>query len=147
MKLTIEVHGRPAPQGSKRAYVNKHTGRVNMKESSEKVGPWREAVKLAAMREISTIAAWTPIDGPVFAKMTFYFRRPKSAPRRVTHPVTRASGDLSKLQRATEDALVDAGVLVDDSVIVGYVAGKEFCGDRATEGATIEIHAAVPREH
>lgn len=140
MKLTIEVHGHPAPQGSKRAFVNKHTGKASMRESSEKVGPWREAVKLAALRELSTFAHWVPIDGAVFAKMTFYFRRPKSAPKRVTHPTTRSSGDLSKLQRSTEDALVDAGVLVDDSVIVGYVAGKEFCGDRATEGATIEIH-------
>lgn len=44
MILTIVVHGQPAPQGSKRAFVNKHTGRAALVESSKKVQPWRQAV-------------------------------------------------------------------------------------------------------
>lgn len=113
------VHGRPAPQGSKR-----HVGNGVMVESSKKVKPWREAVKFAALEAMGPAI---PYDGPVVIKVSFSFPKPKSAPKkRVTFPDTRSSGDIDKLLRCTFDALVDAGVLTDDARIVGVTAHKEY---------------------
>jgi Holliday junction resolvase RusA-like endonuclease len=128
--IRIVVYGLPAPQGSKTAYVNKHTGRAQMKEASPRVKPWREAVKRAAL---DTLALDYPghqrYDCPLVTSMVFCFDRPKghyrtgrnahllrdSAP---THPA--GTPDLSKLARSTEDALTDAGVWRDDARVVAY---------------------------
>lgn len=123
--LALVVHGIPAPQGSKRGFVNKHTGRVVMREQIERVGPWREAIKDKAIR------AWIvgPLDEPVVVDMVFTFARPASHYRtgrnasilRDGAPARPAGApDLSKLARAVEDALTDAGVWRDDSRVVEY---------------------------
>lgn len=110
---TITVHGTPAPQGSKKGFFNKHTGRVQMVESSAKVKPWREAVRSTA----ETFGK--PLDEPLFVEMVFTMPKPLSAPkRRRTWPDR--TPDLSKLVRSTEDALTDAGVWRDDARVVEY---------------------------
>ena len=117
--IQITVYGRPAPQGSKRGFINKYTGRVSMVESSKAVKPWREAVKCAALE------VGKRIEGPVRVTMVFTMPKPKSAPKsRVTYPDRKP--DLSKLVRSTEDALVDAGVIEDDARIIALVAGKVY---------------------
>ncbi len=127
--LGIWVPGLPAPQGSKR-----HVGRGVMVESSKHVKPWREAVKWAA-REAADASSWEMADGPVVLSVVFLFIRPKShygtgknsgvlkkdAPIYITR-----KPDLSKLIRSTEDALVDAGVIRDDSLIVEIAAFKRY---------------------
>lgn len=110
--LTITVHGKPAPQGSKR-----HVGKGVMVESSKDVKPWREAVKWAVLA-----SSWTPelypLDGPLVVEFCFTLKRPASAPKRRVYPDRMP--DLSKLIRATEDAITDAGVWTDDARIVAY---------------------------
>ncbi len=107
----ITVHGRPASQGSKR-----HVGNGVMIESSPRTRPWREAVKQAAL------VAWAGkprLEGAVELRVVFFFDLPKSAPKRKRiQPITRSTGDLSKLVRAIEDSLVDAHVMRDDAQIV-----------------------------
>jgi hypothetical protein len=147
--LVITVHGKPAPQGSKR-----HVGNGVMVESSAKVRPWREAVKGAAL---DALRDWSPqnpaprenapacrrLDGPVEVSVCFCFDKPKSAPkRRRTWPTTRTSGDVDKLLRATFDALTDAGVFRDDSQIVHVSAWKTFTDD---QNAPIRVPGAVIR--
>jgi len=118
--LAIVVYGRPAPQGSKR-----HVGKGVMVESSAHLKPWREAVRSEAAdvieREGLTFREgfdWAvPIAGPVAARMIFTMPCPKSA-RPGDRPAVMP--DASKLVRSTEDALVDAGVLADDKLIVEY---------------------------
>lgn len=62
--------------------------------------------------------------------VVFTFDRPKSAPKsRRVWPVTRSSGDLDKLCRAVFDALVDAGVMRDDSQVVRLTTSKVHVGD------------------
>jgi Holliday junction resolvase RusA-like endonuclease len=132
--LAFTVDGHPAPQGSKRGFVNKHTGRVVMREQSDRLGPWREAVKnralAAAVRldEVTDATRWV-LDEPVVADMVFTFARPRSHYRtgRNAHLLrdgapARPDGapDLSKLARAVEDALTDAGVWRDDARVVEY---------------------------
>lgn len=150
--LTITVYGTAGPQGSKR-----HVGNGVMVESSHKVKPWREAVKYAAL-DVATAGGDTrpAIELPVVVSMTFSFARPKGhyrtgrnahllrdgAPR---YPTSRTHGDISKLARSTEDALVDSGVLHDDSLIVNYTRlAKVWAGCGAQDalgipGAVIRI--------
>lgn len=142
--LGIVVHGLPAPQGSKRAYVNKHTGRVNVVESSKAVKPWRESVKAAAL------LGGVTFTGPLRVILTFVLPRPKghygtgrnsgtvkaSAP---AFPAVRP--DLDKLIRSTLDALRDAGVYRDDAQIVRIRASKHYPGwvGAMAAGAVIEL--------
>lgn len=130
--IKLIVYGSPAPQGSKKlvgTYTDKH-GRVRgmMAESSAKVKPWRQDVKLAA--ETERLLNGAPrLEGPVLARMIFTMPKPKSAPkRRRTFPATKP--DLSKLIRSTEDALTDSGLITDDARIVEYSrAAKVYPGE------------------
>ena len=140
-RLSFYVHGRPAPQGSKR-----HVGRGILVESSKAVAPWRIDVKHAALAAI-TDTAWDTLTGPVNATFCFFFARPKShygsgsnaanlKPSAPFHITSRAAGDLDKLARSTCDALVAAGVIADDSQIVHLDASKDY---GSHDGAHITI--------
>ncbi len=110
-ELEFAVFGDPGPQGSKR-----HVGGGRMIESSKKVKPWRDSVMWCA-RE--ALCGRPMIFGPVVVDMIFTMRKPTGAPkRRRTWPAV--APDLSKLARATEDALTIAGVYEDDARIVEY---------------------------
>lgn len=137
--IEFTAYGVPAPQGSKSAFRNQHTGRIQQVESSKKVKPWRQDVKAAAMVEIERISAfgpWVPADGPLVVSMVFSFARPKGHWRTGRHcnllrpsaPVfPHGRPDLSKLARSTEDALTDV-LWVDDARIVGYLhLAKVYC--------------------
>lgn len=114
--MKLRVYGNPAPQGSKKFVGMNKAGHGIMVESSKKVKPWREDVKAAALAARNGAA---PIDAPIIIRMVFTLPKPSSAPkRRRTYPCRKP--DVSKLARSTEDALVDAGVMTDDSRIVEY---------------------------
>ena len=131
-QVTFAVHGTPAPQGSKRGFINRHTGRVQMVESSEKVRPWRQAVIAAALDSLNGDA---PFDGPVAIWLRFAMPRPKghygtgrnagklkdSAP---AFPAVRP--DLDKLARSTLDGLEDAGLILADAQIVTLRVEKRY---------------------
>ncbi|MFF0139744.1 RusA family crossover junction endodeoxyribonuclease [Streptomyces sp. NPDC005227] len=126
----ITVHGTPGPQGSK----NRNAAGA-LYESSAKVKPWREAVKSAALDVLTYDAAWMPIRDAVRVEIVFSLARPKghfgtgrnagqvkaSAPQYPT-----GKPDTDKLLRSTQDALKDAGVLLDDSVVTDTVAAKRY---------------------
>lgn len=121
--LSFTVPGIAAPQGSKR-----HVGHGIMVESSARLKPWRAAVTAAAAE---ARAGHPTITGPVVLGAVFSFPRPAghygtgrnagvvrdSAP---SWPSTRKFGDLSKLVRAVEDAITDAGVWQDDCQVVAF---------------------------
>lgn len=126
----ITVRGLPAPQGSKR-----HVGKGVMVESSKHVKPWREAVKHAALEVVGD--DFQPLDGPLLVSMVFSFARPKghfgtgrnAGVLRAGAPLFPCGKpDLSKLARATEDALTGV-VWVDDSRVVEYeLLAKRYAG-------------------
>jgi Holliday junction resolvase RusA-like endonuclease len=130
--LRIVAHGIPAPQGSKRGFVNKHTGRVVMREQSTRLEPWRDTVRheaLAVVGGYGAVDRIPPLDEPVVVDAVFTFARPRSHYRtgRNAHLLrdgapARPDGppDLSKLARAIEDSLSDAGVWRDDARVVEY---------------------------
>jgi len=121
--LAIVVYGSPAPQGSKSAFVNPKTQRVVVKESSDAVKPWRAAVLAAA--QSARPATWETLDGPLVADMVFTMPRQKSAPKTL-RTLPSPYPDLSKLCRATEDALGEDSknlgrlIIADDARIVAY---------------------------
>jgi Holliday junction resolvase RusA-like endonuclease len=154
--LAITVHGRPAPQGSKRAFAIRRggvpTGRVAVIESShDRVKSWRQAVMDAAWPAIGDRHGGPPLTGPLEVSMVFVMPRPKGHYRtgRNAHLLrdsapARPAGmpDLSKLCRATEDALTDIGVWADDAQVVEYARlAKVYpgTGTLAAPGALITI--------
>lgn len=144
--LACRVHGTPAPQGSKRTLIHRHTGRAVTMESSKKVAPWREAVKAAALAAHRDAERGGEPDAAVDVSLVFLLSRPKGhfrtgrnahllrdgAPKRPT-----SKPDLDKLIRSTLDALKDAGTYRDDSQVVRIQAAKEYT--REPPGAVIHV--------
>jgi len=144
--LEVIAYGTPGPQGSKKAYRRKGSKRITLVESSKKVKPWREAVAeaaLAAARDASS-----PLSGPLVASMVFSLQPPKRPPR-WRGPLPWVRPDLSKLLRATEDALdTDAGVIVDDAQIVEYGRlAKVYAGDLDDPDALTKPGAVIRLWH
>ena len=125
----LTILGLPAPQGSKSfkgMVIGKRGQQIpRLVESSKKLPKWRARVaKQAAM-------LWQgrePLDRAVVVSMTFTIPKPTSAPKtRRTWPDRKP--DASKLARAVEDSLTDAGVLADDARIVDLIASKRYPGE------------------
>jgi Holliday junction resolvase RusA-like endonuclease len=124
------IIGEPAPAGSKRAFRNPHSGRVQVVDASAKTKPWQAQVASEAGER------WVDglLEGPLEVEVTFYRPRPRAhfgtgknsmlirhaAP---VHPSTRP--DVLKLARAVEDALTGV-VWRDDAQIVTEVLRKRF---------------------
>jgi Holliday junction resolvase RusA-like endonuclease len=151
LRLTIVVHGRPAPQGSKK-YAghrrNSASGRISavLVEQSKRVKPWRALVTAATVDAIANGGClYTPLDGPLEAEIVFTVRKPTSAPkRRRTWPTTRDSGDIDKLLRSTFDGIADGRGVVDDSRIIRVTATKAFPNEHpealSEPGAIIRLY-------
>lgn len=164
--ISITVFGRPAPQGSKRAFAVRGkggvpTGRVAVIESShDRVKSWRQAVVDAA---VASVGSGLLLAGPLQLSCIFAMPRPKGHYRTGRHSdLLRDSApvypdkvpDLSKLLRSTEDALTDAGIWCDDSQVVSYsrlekvyagfyatlpVPGAQICILRLGQGAFLWV--------
>jgi Holliday junction resolvase RusA-like endonuclease len=122
------VAGLPIPQGSTRAFVAK--GRAIVTHDNAQVRPWRQDVAACAR------AARVPFleSGPVALTIAFTLPRPKSRPKRATHPDVRP--DLDKLARGISDALTTIAWR-DDAQVVDLIARKRYglpVGARVTVG-------------
>jgi len=143
--VIITAYGTPATQGSKR-----HVGKGIMVEASTRTRPWRETVKYAALEAMN---GRHRIETPVTVTAIFTFDRPQAHYRTGIHatelrpgaplfPATRDSGDIDKLLRAVLDAIVDGGVIRDDSLIVLVNARKVWAGwTLAIPGVRITVQA------
>lgn len=130
MRLSIRVHGRPAPQGSKET-----GGAGQLLEVSPYLPAWRVAVKVGAYNAYK-VAGIGPAALPVFR-----YPSPVIIERMifvVTDEQCRAAGtdlpvgdpDIDKLLRATLDALggakpnsKTARLFEDDSQVIGFQDG------------------------
>lgn len=146
MSRTVFVPGLPRPQGSKKAFQHKG-GAIVLMEMSKGLRPWRDSVMAAVQAE-----GWHTdplIVGPVQLQLLFVLPRPKHHYRtgRFAHELKPASPhwhshtpDASKLQRAVEDALVQAGALRDDAQIAVWSGAKEY---GSTPGVRITLSLIV----
>jgi Holliday junction resolvase RusA-like endonuclease len=115
-RVEFTVHGIPAPQGSKKAYVVR--GRAVVTDASKKLAPWRNTVADGA-REA---AAGVMFDDAVHVSIVFNMPRPKTV-RRTFHTV---APDVDKLIRAVLDGLTVGGLIRDDSLVVSVRARKRY---------------------
>lgn len=125
--LTFAVQYKPAPKGSL-APKGRIGQPVRLVEQVAGSKPFRVAVTYAA-RAARAGRPGFPLSGPVEVRIVCAFVKPSSYPkRRRCWPVTRGSGDLDKLERNVLDALVDAGVLGDDSQVCRLIGDKDYAG-------------------
>jgi crossover junction endodeoxyribonuclease RusA len=136
--VVIEVHGTPAPQGSK---IRGRYGSVY--ESNPNVKPWRDAVRGETQR-----LGMVPLAGPVDCRILFRMPRPKghygtgrnagkvrnSAP---SYPASKP--DLDKLCRAVLDGLTDGGAWKDDGQVVKLIALKMYAVSGLPTGCRITL--------
>jgi Holliday junction resolvase RusA-like endonuclease len=132
-ELYFSAFGNPKPQGSKR-----YVGNGRFVEASD-VKPWRKAIAEAVFRTWTATGDERPFTEPVVVYATFFMPRPKSVKRWVpTVPP-----DLDKLCRALGDGLsVDSQAIVDDSLIIKWVATKIYA-DAREAGVRVAIKLAT----
>lgn len=111
--LSFVVYGVPAPQGSK-AYKGFRNGKPVLKETSEALAPWRDAVRRMARTAINdhtrrTGRAWAPLDEAVMVSAVVTLPATGAAAKRGDVYAT-STPDLDKLQRAIGDALAPTPV-------------------------------------
>jgi crossover junction endodeoxyribonuclease RusA len=94
-----------------------------VRESNEKVGPWRERVALAAYEAKNAMEGGFVLPvGPVVMELEFVLYRPKATPKSKTTPATKAP-DIDTLCRAILDALTNV-IYRDDAQVVHLDATK-----------------------
>lgn len=131
--LTVEVQGRPRPQGSKTV----RRGRAL--EANPHSRSWRELVAMAARRGAEDKDC-DPFTGPVLVHAVFRFARPRTgSPLRRAVPYTSATPDLDKLLRAALDALQVAGVLCNDCQVVAVSSTKKYVDTPEEEGLSLRV--------
>lgn len=130
------VTGRPAPQGSKNAYVIGK--RAVMVEASKHLPAWRNDIILQVKQLFNDTQDVSKFVDPVKLKVTFYIERPKQ-PKHKVYPGGKP--DLDHYIRAVGDALTIGGLLADDALIVKILAEKVWCGENTAvePGAKVEI--------
>ena len=113
--IEFNVLGVPAPQGSKTRMPNGAMIEGSSTSGRAKLKSWRTAVAEAA-REAAEHGTY---DGPLRLCIVFRFATPRSRKKadRSAWTPHMVKPDLSKIIRATEDALTDAGLIVDDARI------------------------------
>lgn len=128
-EVVLTIPGPGAPKGS---LVCCRDRRHTLREDNKRTKPYREKIAGWAKRLITETAG--PYQ-PLGVEITFTLDRPKShygtgrnrhvlkhsAP---THPT--AKPDVDKLERTVLDALQDAKVLRDDSLVVDLTARKRY---------------------
>lgn len=140
--MRLEVIGIPAPQGSKTRMPNgamvdgtSTTGRIKLVE-------WRRAVADAGRAELARNPR-PPFSGPTAITISFRFPTVASDPYRCWHAT---APDGSKILRATEDALVHAGVLSDDRILSKIAISKRYVNDSELPGCTVEVVSLASEE-
>lgn len=140
--LHATIHGLPIPQGSIRSLGR---GRPSVYNNAERLKPWRERLFWELRQRAS--GPQFPMDEGVIVDMIFTMPKPKSAPKtRRIFPTKRP--DRLKLARAVEDALTEAGVLKDDSLVVDGFTTKVFPNEHplalSVPGAVVYVYVIGP---
>jgi crossover junction endodeoxyribonuclease RusA len=131
MEISVDVIGRPAPQGSK-----KSIGNNRFIESSKYLPAWRKAVRDAAEFAV-TVNGWARVSGPVELEVMFYLDRPSSVSA-TKRPQPTVPPDVDKLLRGIQDSL--SGVVYDDDAQIIRVLAWKVYADAREPGAFIRVN-------
>lgn len=141
--ISVWVAGRPAPQGSKKAFgAGRPGGKIRLVEMSKRVKPWREDVREAFLNRPYGASVLTPFPKgtPVVVKIVFVLPRTVAMRQRPSadFPMVQKP-DVDKLGRAVLDALTSAGVFADDSQVVTLLSHKRRAEPGEPTGAVIHV--------
>lgn len=139
------VPGRPGSAGSKKIFPRKGGGKPIVAPDSKYQKPWQDSVKWVFME---TYGRPVPLTGGIILEITFFLKRPQSHYRhhkgqisgqlKPGAPIHQTSNpDLTKLVRATEDALTGLA-WQDDAQVTSILANKGYAN--GPTGADIEIN-------
>jgi len=141
--------GRPRTKGSLkpqrvRGGGGELTGRTRLVDTPQSSRWRREMVAEVAKRrgiEMRELTKATPVmtDGPVRVDLMFVFDRPDS--NADPFPTAHTIGDIDKLDRNALDALTDARVYPDDSMVVEVRSAKLWAGPGIAAGAYVAVWA------
>jgi crossover junction endodeoxyribonuclease RusA len=150
--IELRIHGLPAPQGSKAFKGMNNAGRAILRESSKKVGPWREAICWQSREQYKG----EPLEGPLQISITFWLPRPQNHYRKIAGELSNqikpgkpiycqsaTKGDTDKLLRSTFDGLAaktGGCVAQDDSQFVELEKiRKYYVSETEGPGALIKV--------
>ena len=138
--IQFRVYGVPKAQPRGRAYVNKATGRAGVYDPDTATG-WRVAVAVEAVKACSADAITTGVE----LRLTFWMPRPqhhyrtgKRAGELKANAPTAHTGrpDLDNLEKAVMDAITNADLWRDDSLVYQKHSTKRY-GERPGVEITI----------
>lgn len=149
-RVRIEAFGRPRTKGSLRPIhikVGPGRCRVSLTEDGEYSIPWKNEM----IRMIRNQCEMTRYAGPVVIDTFFRFEKLASQARRgglwpVTKSGATAHGDEDKLRRNVLDALVQAGLILDDCLSVGGQTWKRYADAGEGAGVLIKVRPATPAD-
>lgn len=146
MRLSFFVAGLPKPQGSKRAIVNRHTGKAAVIESAgQRLKDWRGDVRDAAATALAEQSQGITLAGPLHVDLTLILPRPKARKREV-YPPTRP--DVDKLARGVLDALTSARLYGDDGQVASLCARKLYASrEHPTTGCRVVVEHLADHPH
>jgi crossover junction endodeoxyribonuclease RusA len=144
-RVSFEVLGAAETKGSAKAFVPKkwadeaHRAGKAPRAIITNDNPSAKAWEQRIATEAQAVAGDGLFVGPLVLIVTFHLPRPKSAPKRVVHHITRP--DCDKAARCVLDALT--GVLYhDDGQIVELHVRKQFAAAAAAPRAVITVAEA-----
>lgn len=121
--LRVEIPGKPIPK----ARPVRWKGRTFLPSMAYQTTVAEYAV--VAMRRIGVRGQSPfPVDGPIRARLRFYFKKPKSRSRAA---LMDRKPDLDNLVKSILDGLERAGAITNDSRVVSIDAQKDYGDPRA----------------
>ena len=129
-RMTLVIHGKPAPQPRVRAYRRGAHAGVYTPATAD---AWKGQVMLAA-----SLYRGQFTTGPLRLEVEFY--QPRSKAHKHDDYVT-VKPDLDNLLKSTMDALSNAGVWHDDAQVAAVVMSKRYESANQSIGAVIRLEA------
>lgn len=145
--LRVFVPGRPRTKGSLKPILVRGAGgrvRASLTENNPESTAWKKTM----MRALAAQWRGLPHNGPVEVHAFFRFQQQPAVgggavPSQAGEwPTAVAIGDVDKLWRNVLDALTQAHVLADDSLVIGGMPYKRWCRPGEKPGVLIVVTAA-----
>lgn len=126
--------------------------RIRMVESVKGSSAWRAATVQAVMAALGGVASPSgprlpcrPWSVAVEVGLCVWLPRPATS-RADSWPTSQRTGDVDKLQRNVGDALVDVGLLADDSLIVSWLAPTKLWAPSPLQAGALILVRPAPTE-
>lgn len=130
MTLEINVIGIPKGSPRPRAFVRGGHASVYVPNVAD---DWKACVRSAVDRAYDSPPM---LEGPVRLSIVYRMPRPKAKIKSVWHS---KRPDLDNMDKATMDALSQAGVWHDDSQVANKETGKVYAKENESPGASIVV--------